>query len=446
MGLRPYRAVCGHQLGVRDLIDQAGRRVALADLIPSQLKPLLEGIIKAGGRPMLVGGCVRDALMGFQPKDIDIEVYGLDAETLKARLKPFGRVLAVGVSFGVLKVYLPDKTELDISIPRLDSHRGELGYLGVPDPTVTPQEAASRRDFTINALLFDPASNELLDFFGGQADLAAGILRHVGPAFAEDPVRVLRGMQFAARWNFRLASETVNFCAALLPAYPNLLKERIWGEWHKFLTKGLFPEAGLTALKETHWHQAYPALVNLQQNGGWEATLAALKRIIEICQQNKLDVQTQEQLMLVGLCSQFTLEEARQFLAQLNVPQHLVKPVLILLQERTAYQSTSSPDATTVRWLAYRLTPLPIIEWLRLVEATDPNASVQSWLELAQSLGYADGQIPLLLQGRHLLEAGLVPGKHFKVLLDQALENQLNGLFTTHTEAQQWLHQQLEKK
>lgn len=227
--------------------------------IVEQLQSILGAIEDAGGRALIVGGAVRDMLMGQDAKDLDIEVYGLDVDRLIGVLARFGRVDAVGRSFGVLKMRLPDGRELDVSLPRRESAAGARGALGAPDPAMTPREAAARRDFTWNALALNPAG-ELLDFFGGAADLRAGIIRHTSAAFGEDPLRVLRAMQFAARFDMRLAPETVTLCRTLLPLAPDLAIERVWGEWLKWAIKGKRPSAGLRVLEETGWIGLYPEL------------------------------------------------------------------------------------------------------------------------------------------------------------------------------------------
>jgi tRNA nucleotidyltransferase/poly(A) polymerase len=232
--------------------------------ILEQLRPILAAVQAAGGQPLIVGGAVRDMLLGHTPKDLDIEVYRLEVERLGAVLAPFGRLDAVGRSFGVLKLRTPAGQEFDFALPRRESKvgAGHRGFLAAPDPTMTPQEAAARRDFTINAMALTP-DGQVLDFFGGQADLRDRILRHTTAAFAEDPLRVLRGMQFAARFDMRLAPETAALGRALLPEAPTLAIERVWGEWWKWASKGLRPSAGLRVLQETGWLDLYPELVAL---------------------------------------------------------------------------------------------------------------------------------------------------------------------------------------
>ncbi|HEU5101327.1 MAG TPA: HD domain-containing protein [Roseiflexaceae bacterium] len=239
----------------------------------SHIEPILQAIQSAGGRPLIVGGAVRDWLMGNEVKDFDIEVYGISIERLFDLLASFGRVDAVGRSFGILKMRMPYGHELDISLPRRESKvgAGHRGFLAEPDPTMTPREAAARRDFTWNALALTP-EGELLDFFGGAADLSAGIIRHTTEAFAEDPLRVLRAMQFAARFDMRLAPETAALSRTLLPEAATLASERLWGEWQKWALKGRKPSAGLRVLAETGWLSLYPeleALIGCPQDPVW---------------------------------------------------------------------------------------------------------------------------------------------------------------------------------
>src|SRR5882757_6900664 len=152
--------------------------------LPPPLIAALAALRSAGGRPRLVGGCVRDWLLGLEPKDFDIEVYGLDYEALGRALAPFGPTDLVGRSFGVLKVRL-DGAEYDFSLPRRESKSGagHRGFAVAPDPELSDAEAAARRDFTINAIAYDPFTNAVIDPLHGQADLQARVLRHAGPAF-----------------------------------------------------------------------------------------------------------------------------------------------------------------------------------------------------------------------------------------------------------------------
>jgi tRNA nucleotidyltransferase (CCA-adding enzyme) len=203
--------------------------------IPQQTLNLAKAIRDQGGRALLVGGCVRDELMGQQPKDWDVEVYGIEPARLRRVLDQFGDVDVVGEAFTVYKL----GPYLDVSIPRRErkSGRGHRAFVIEGDPLMTIEEATRRRDFTINAILQDPLTGEIIDPFQGRDDLAAGTLRAVSPdTFAEDSLRVLRAAQFAARFAFCIESETVALCRSI--ALDDLPAERIWGEWRKCCSSG----------------------------------------------------------------------------------------------------------------------------------------------------------------------------------------------------------------
>jgi tRNA nucleotidyltransferase (CCA-adding enzyme) len=176
--------------------------------VPDKVIDLAQTIRAAGGRALLVGGCVRDPLMGGQPKDWDLEVYGLEPATLRTMLDRFGSVNVVGEAFTVYKL----GSDLDVSLPRRErkSGRGHRAFVIDGDPTMTVEEATRRRDFTVNAILQDPLTAEFIDPFHGLNDLKSGMLRAVSAeTFGEDSLRVLRAMQFAARFQFQIDEPTV---------------------------------------------------------------------------------------------------------------------------------------------------------------------------------------------------------------------------------------------
>ena len=143
--------------------------------LPEKVMVLARVIQEAGGLALLVGGCVRDDLMGNEPKDWDLEVYGLAPERLREILDSFGSVNAVGEAFTVYKL----GHDLDVSIPRRErkSGRGHRAFVIEGDPAMSVADATRRRDFTINAILRDPLTGELIDPFGGQQDIAARVMR-----------------------------------------------------------------------------------------------------------------------------------------------------------------------------------------------------------------------------------------------------------------------------
>src|SRR5690606_34399373 len=200
----------------------------------------------AGGRAWLVGGAVRDRLLGLPAKDLDIEVFGVPAGTLPELLAPFGRVEPVGQSFPVYKV-----AGIDVALPRRESKtgRGHKGFTVEGDPRMSFAEAARRRDFTINAIGWDPLTGEYADPYDGRADLAARRLRVVdAERFGDDSLRVLRGIQFAARFELSVDAETRALLARI--ALDDLPAERIWGEVEKLLLRAARPSIGFELARE----------------------------------------------------------------------------------------------------------------------------------------------------------------------------------------------------
>jgi tRNA nucleotidyltransferase (CCA-adding enzyme) len=237
---------------------------------PQKVLDLAQAVRQAGGRALLDGGCVRDGLMGVQPKDWDLEIYGIAPERLREVLDRFGPVNVVGEAFTVYKL----GADLDVSLPRRErkSGRGHRAFVIEGDPLMSFPEAARRRDFTINAILQDPLTGEIIDPFDGRRDIEQGVLRAVSAeTFVEDSLRVLRAAQFAARFEFRIAPETVELCRTI--DLTDLPAERIWGELEKLLLRARQPSIGLGWLHALGaLQQLFPeinALVGVPQDPEW---------------------------------------------------------------------------------------------------------------------------------------------------------------------------------
>lgn len=444
------------------------------------LAPLFDTIIRAGGRPLLVGGAVRDMLFGLAPADVDVEVYGIDGNTLTAALAPFGRVDAVGRSFGVLKLRL-NGYDVDVALPqrRHPPPGGERGALPDVDPGLEPRDALARRDFTFNALAIT-SSGELLDFFGGREDLQARILRHTSAAFGDDPLRVLRAMQLAARFDLRLAPETALLCRTLLPAAGGIAPDRIWREWQKWALFGAYPSAGLRVLDETGWLTLYPELASLQgcpqdarfhpEGDVWTHTLHVCDGAAQLADRDALDARERVVLLFAALShdlgkpattvveadgavrspghAQEGVPLAQAFLARIGAPHWLERPVAPLVREHLAHLS-APPTPRTVRRLAARLVPATLVQWERLLEADasgrppmPPERPGRAFLALAEAEGAAARPPPPLVHGRDLIAAGIEPGPRLGTLLRRAYEAQLDGAFATVEEGVAWVMRQ----
>ncbi|MEP6962855.1 MAG: polynucleotide adenylyltransferase, partial [Acidobacteriota bacterium] len=233
--------------------------------LPEVVATVVRDLAAAGFRAIVVGGAVRDALFGFVSQDFDIEVYGIPYDRLTALLSQHGRVDLVGKSFGIVKLHQRDGRSFDFAIPRKDSKLGLLhrDFHATFDPDITFQEAASRRDFTINAMGWDPVDGTLLDFFGGASDLENRVLRATSPAFSEDPLRVLRGMQLACRFDLRLDPETAALCRTIADQYSTIAGERVSEEFMKWAVKGSRPGRIAEYLKDSGWDVHFPEIAKL---------------------------------------------------------------------------------------------------------------------------------------------------------------------------------------
>jgi tRNA nucleotidyltransferase (CCA-adding enzyme) len=441
------------------------------------VQPIIDAITAAGGHPLIVGGALRDVLLGFEPKDIDIEVYRLAPDQLVSALATVGSVVSVGRSFGILKLRLPGGYEVDVAPPQRRSHNaGQRGLAFTPDMSMTPQQAAARRDFTFNAMALTPGG-ELLDFFGGQADLERGIIHHVSDLFGEDPLRVLRAMQFAARFNMRLAPATAEVCRSLLAFAPGLPRERVWVEWHKWATRGAFPSVGLRTLHESGWTAAFPelaALVDCPQDPVWHPegdvwvhTGYVCDAAYELALGAQLPDDERAVLLFAALCHDLGkpattavaddgrirspghagtgVELARTLLERIGAPRAIGEHVLPLVQEHMSHIGLE-PTPRTVRRLAVRLAPATITAWRLLVAAdasgrpplppADPGEPIA---DLAAQLGAASGRQAPLISGRDVLERGITSGPRIGQILRDAYAAQVDGLFEDRAAGLAWL-------
>jgi len=386
-----------------------------------------------GGRALLVGGFVRDQLLGQMPKDADMEIYGIESAALCKLLRKFGRVNCVGESFQVYKLSWRQQKirhELDISIPRLDRKvsRGHRGFEVQGNPFSTVEEAARRRDFTVNAMMLDPLTDELLDPFGGQNDLRNGVLRMVDKNhFAEDSLRVLRAMQFAARFDLEIDPATAEVCRAV--DLSDLPAERLWGEWEKLLIKAARPSRGLLIGGQLAIYQKlFPYLETALQRRGDEMckTLDRAANVKVLLSEYPRQVT----LMLSAICAYLSRPERELLLQKLGVfsidNYDVRRKVLILSGERKRASDWFSHRETIedkdFRFLAARLEPRLVY---LLTKARGDEAAAEWFWENAQRLHIEDAAPKRILEGRHLLEMGMEPGPQMGKIIDAVYLRQL---------------------
>lgn len=419
---------------------------------------------ESGGRALLVGGCVRDALLGKPAKDFDIEVYGISPDALQGILARSFRLDLVGASFGVVKLHGHD---IDVAIPRRETKLG-LGHKAFSmeyDPSLSVAEAAARRDFTVNAIYRDPLTDEIVDPWNGRADLSARILRHVSDHFREDPLRVLRGMQFVARFGLRPAPETIAICREMTPE--GLPSERLFEEWSKLLTKGVEISAGLEFLREVGWVKYYPelaALIGCEQAPEWHPEGDVWNHTLFCLDAFARHRKGEDDDLIVGLavlCHDFgkpatTFYDKRvkrlrslghddagvkptlSFLRRLTNEERILRevPPLVRCHMRPFALWKSHAGESAIRRLAAEV--VRIDRLIRVAAADDEGrppfpsdpADIKWLADEAQRLKVADAAPAPIVRGRDLIALGLKPGVEFGRILKDCYEAQLDGAFS----------------
>jgi tRNA nucleotidyltransferase (CCA-adding enzyme) len=451
----------------------------LIELTPATVR-VLDAITRNGGHPYLVGGCVRDAILepGRIPTDVAIEAFGVDIDTLTSALRTVGHVDEVGREFSVLKIRV-QREDFDVALPRRDSKSGSghRGFDVVADPSCTLVDATGRRDFTLNALMFDPATGDVVDCWGGLADLRAGVLRHTTDAFSDDPLRVLRAVQFAARFGFTIDDQTATMCQSLAGSFTELSPERVWTEWRKIGSQGRHLSAALAVLAQTGWERHFEAIADLHgvpQDPSWHpegdvhahsglagdkgaqladsAGLVGDDRTVVVLASLLHDVgkvthtQVADGRVTSSGHDHAGVEPARCFLATIDATREVRDRILPLVREHMSATTAQTPSRAAVRRLARRLAPATIDEWA-LVVAADKGGrgagstapGTEAWLELARQMGTQQAPARPILRGEHLIAAGMKPGPAFAPIMKAALAAQDDELFTDEVGAIDWL-------
>jgi tRNA nucleotidyltransferase (CCA-adding enzyme) len=451
--------------------------------LPPGLVRLLADLRAAGGRPYVVGGAVRDTLLGLPVKDLDVEVFGLSAERLEPLLAGHGRVDAVGQAFRVYKLSGVEGVEgaVDVALPRRDSKKGP-GHRGIAvegDVALSVEEAARRRDFTMNAMLLDSSSGEILDPWGGRRDLEARLLRAVDPAtFGEDPLRALRAVQFAARYELEVDLGTAALCAAMPLA--ELPAERVFGEIEKLLLKARRPSRGLALLKA--WGMLpviAPELLPLEetpQDPGWHPegdvwahTLQVVDEAAALLGGLAGDRPRQLVVMLGALCHDLGKPKTTRFedgrirsrgheeaglppttalldrwnvhtLLGYDVRRQVLAMVAHHLKPGQLFDDRRRVSDGAIRRLAARCEP----DLLYRVAKADclgrrPGAfepvAMEWFRDRVRELDVAERAPEPILRGREVLALGVPPGPEVGRVVRAVYERQLDGAVTTLEEA-----------
>jgi tRNA nucleotidyltransferase (CCA-adding enzyme) len=427
---------------------------------------LATAVRRAGGRALVVGGWVRDCLLGRHSKDIDFEVYGLEPDVLRDVLGRFGPVNTIGESFTVYKV-----ADLDVALPRRESKtgRGHKGFEITGDPWLPPDVAAGRRDFTVNAIAWDPLTHEYIDPFDGRGDLLdRRRLRMVDPeTFGEDSLRVLRGIQLSARFGLEMEEATRVVCRGL--ALEDLPAERVWGEIEKLLLLAPRPSVGLRLADDLGViARLFPELKSLDgcpqepewhpEGDVWVHTLMVLDeartRIDDLPHPKRVTV------MLGALCHDLGKPSTTAFLdgriRSMEHEQAGVAPTRALLNRLNVHSIGGFDVRAQVEGIvAHHLKPLAFFQsatpvgdgaFRRLAQKVDLellarvaesdcmgrgggfDCSGIGWFnERARLLGVEHAPPAPIVLGRHILSLGLPPGPGIGAVLREIYEQQLDG-------------------
>jgi tRNA nucleotidyltransferase (CCA-adding enzyme) len=440
--------------------------------VPDLAREIALAAQRGGGRALIVGGWTRDWLLGRAAKDLDLEIFGVPVDRVRAMIEPFGRVDTVGESFTVYKIQ-----NVDVSLPRRESKtgRGHKGFDVRGDPSMSIEDAARRRDFTINAISVDPLTGDVLDPFHGREDLDARRLRVVDPTtFVDDSLRVLRALQFTARFELSVDEET----RAILRDIPldDLPPERVWGEIEKLLLQAERPSIGFAlaldlGIVDRLWPEL-KALVGCPQDVEWHPEGDVWVHTLMVIDQARRRIEglgrgEAATMMLGAVCHDLGKPLTTSFFdGHMRSPGHEeagVIPAASLLDrwnvhsldgydvrgavlglvaqhlKPSAFFKASAPVSDgAFRRLAQKVN----LELLaRFADADchgrggDFDCSAMGWfIERARTLGVQHRPPPPFVFGRDLMPLGVTPGPGMGELLKQIYEKQLDGEVTSRDE------------
>ena len=413
-----------------------------------------------GGRAYYVGGFVRDRLMGIPNKDVDVEVHGLTPCQLESILDSIGERICVGESFGIYNI---KGYSIDIAMPRKEKMRGKghRDFDVFVDPFLGTKKAAMRRDFTVNAMMQDVLSGEIIDEFDGRSDLEKRILRHVNDdTFAEDPLRVLRGAQFAARFEFDVFPETVEICKKMDLSY--LAKERVTAELEKALLKAEKPSIFFEVLREMDqlsvWFKEAEDLINVPQDplfhlegDVWTHTMMVLDQAVQYRELVKnpfgfmLSALTHDfgkaicTEVINGVIHSYNHETkglplVETFMKRLTSENGLIAYVLNL-SEHHMKPNVVAFDKSSVKSTNKMFDKAIDPEALIYISASDGSGKISSWNHvsnvefLKERLDvYREYMSRPYVMGRDLINAGLSPNERFSAYLEYAHKLRLAGI------------------
>lgn len=480
-----------------DIIDKIKNNLKLE---PEIIK-LMQKLNYRGNQCLVIGGAVRDSILGIEAKDIDIEVYGISYEDLMKFLSQYGKVDLVGQKFGVI-IFNPynGKMKYDFSIPRTESKIG-VGHNAfniLLDSNLSIKDASERRDFSFNALAYDPIEDQIYDYFGGLDDLKNKIIRHTSDAFSEDYLRILRCFQFQARLDFTIHPDTITLMKKMLTDNPNefreLAIERVGEEWLKWSEKGIRHDLIFKFMRDTGLIDFYPELKALKETpqdkiyhpeGDVEVhtelclihmdkviereNITGTKKVIMVASILLHDVAkpptTKEEMkrgrMMITSNGHEEMggEMAKVFLSGIGFHAELIEPISNLIANhlagvKIAHITVLSGKTKFIKKLSRKLHPATIQQLLFICESDTNGRGDDSFKiatgsddirEIANQVTVIDKQYEYIIMGRHLIEwYNLKPSKEFGIILGKANEAQENGFINDLESGKKWLNDNLE--
>jgi tRNA nucleotidyltransferase/poly(A) polymerase len=436
----------GLEEAVNGLNELSEEKKALGTVKPyvMNLTPNTEKVLNQleadGFTPYIVGGSVRDVIMGLDSKDVDIEVYGGQPESIAKSLKKIGHVDEVGKSFGVLKIAI-DGEDFDVSLPRTDSKIGDghKGFSVEVNPDLSLDEATARRDYTINALMYTHRLGFIVDKHGGLKDLENGQLRHVSEAFDEDPLRVLRGVQMASRFDMEMHPDTVARAQKLKSSFNDLATERVAIEFDKLHLKGKNARRAFKVLQATGWDSNFPGLAEIND----EKLHTDLSNAHHVADRESLNNQDKTVLITSMITSKMNRKDREKFLKSTVIGEK-TQGIIRILSETNLPEKQ---DSASMRFWADDLGKVSIRNYSHMLEAQGRKDEAKSLLAKAEAVGIADRAEAGMIQGRDVIarHPEVKTGPWLGKMLKAALHDQYNEKFRTQKQADQWLADNMPK-
>ncbi|MBA1433291.1 MAG: CCA tRNA nucleotidyltransferase [Epsilonproteobacteria bacterium] len=395
---------------------------------PNKLNIIFDKLNNYHIKAIIVGGYVRDFFLGLDSKDIDIELYGVDSlQKIEKILQEFGKVNSVGKSFGVCKL-LYEEFDLDFSLPRRDTKtaEGHKGFTITLESNMDFKTAAKRRDFTMNAIGYDVMTQEILDPYNGIHDLQNRFLQAVDlKTFGEDPLRILRAVTFAARFDLEIEKELFYLCKSMIEAgaLTELPRERIFEELKKMLLLTQKPSKVFLLLQELSafsFFTEFNTLSKREFTSLLQALDAAPKELV---------------LLLAILITPLTTKQSYTLLEKITRNKKLTQAVITL-------KETFFDLDTITNYTAYKLaTKISISLFIPYLKALYPKkrAAIETLERKAKELHVYERKLQALISGKDLIAMGLKPSKKFSTLLDELYELQMQEKIHTKEEAKSYL-------